>query len=301
MIWFFILILVLFCIFSLNFRLVLFNLPDVFRYGIIDTINSIRFKSSNLCPTGKLNIYVGLFGKGKTLSAVHDVVKLYKRYDGKKVYDRERKKFVTQKVRILSNVELLSVPFIRLENLKQLVDCADYSKEIDIENDTLTITIALIDEMSVQLNSREFKKNINAQLLNTILCCRHYHMSIFGTAQRFNHVDALVRQVTQNVISCDKYWRLQRQSVYDAFDYENQSDVTRVPCLYKTGFFVTDKDYNAYDTLAVVGQLVKDFEAGKMLSDAEILALQCSGNNVNVDLDSKPKRKLFRFGKKRSA
>ena len=98
------------------------------------------------------------------------------------------------------------LPYEKLVSLEQLVRCAEKNKDIDYENDTLTITIALIDEMSVQLNSREFKKNINGQLLGTILCCRHYHMNIIGTAQRFNHTDALVRQVTQDVIECDNVY-----------------------------------------------------------------------------------------------
>ena len=226
-----------------------------------------------------------MFGKGKTLSAVGRVLYLYGKYNDKLVWDRDRKKFVTQKVKILSNVDILVLPYERLVSLEQLVRCAEKNKEIDYQNDTLTITIALIDEMSVQLNSREFKKNINGQLLGTILCCRHYHMNIIGTAQRFGHTDALVRQVTQNVIECDKLWRLQRQYVYDAFTLENVSDVTKVAPLRKTGFFVTDKYYNAYDTLAVVGQLVKDWENGNMITDEEILQLQCN-QNICIDVDT---------------
>lgn len=44
---------------------------------------------------------------------------------------------------------------------------------------------SFMDELSVQMNSRSFKDNFNAYFLNTLLCCRHYHISFYGSAQRF--------------------------------------------------------------------------------------------------------------------
>lgn len=199
---------------------------------------------------------------------------------------------------MLSNVDLTGIPYEKLVSLEQLVKCAENNAEVDKLNDTLTITIALIDEMSVQLNSREFKKNINGQLLNTILCCRHYHMSIIGTAQRFGHVDALIRQVTQEVVECNKVWRLQRQYVYDAYELENTNDITKIRPLYRTGFFVHNKDYANYNTLAVVGQLVKSWETGDMLSDKEILDLQCNSSlNIEVPEEKKKKKRFSKIKK----
>lgn len=238
-----------------------------------------------------------MFGKGKTLSAVHEINDLYKRYNNKTVWCRERKKFVNQRVVILSNVKLKNIPYVKLENLGQFVQYAKDMHEYDINNDCITIVIGFIDEMGAELNSRNFKSNINASVLNTFLCCRHYHMGIIGTAQRFNHVDALIRQVTQKVIMCDKLWRLQRQYVYDAWELENATSFESVLPLYKTGFFVRNKDYNAYDTMAVVESLGKDWEAGKMFSDKEILEMQAN-NNINIDTGEKPKKGLFRRKKK---
>ena len=79
-------------------------------YGAVDLYRHIRYQRWNECQTGELVAYVGLFGKGKTLSAVHKVVQIYKRYDGKPVWDRDRKKFVTQRVKVLSNVAL-QIPY----------------------------------------------------------------------------------------------------------------------------------------------------------------------------------------------
>ena len=191
---------------------------------------------------------------------------------------------------ILSNIKL-SVPYVSLESLQQVVEAPELIRKRDFEEDTLTIILVLIDEISVQLNSRNFKTNVNAQFLNSLLCCRHYHMGFIGTAQRFSHVDALLRQVTQKVIECNKLWRLQRQYVYDAFELENCTNITNVRPLYKTGFFVTNKNYAAYDTMAVVGSLVKSWKDNDMLSDKDILELQ--GSNMNVNVEENNKRRLF--------
>ena len=296
--WLLLLCIVLLCIFSLNFRLVLFNLPYTIYYGCVDSYRSIKYKEKNLCPTGFFKIFIGLFGKGKTLSAVKEIVEdIYKKYDGKMVWCRERKKFVIQRIVILSNVKLNDIPYRNLENLGQFVDYAKKMHYYDMENDCLTVVIGFIDEMGAELNSRKFKSNINASVLNTFLCCRHYHMGIIGTAQRFNHIDALIRQVTQTVVNCDKWWRLQRQHVYDAWELENANSFDDVAPLYKTGFFVRNKHYNAYDTMAVVEQLGKDWKDGQMFDDQEILNLQ-SNNNINIDVDTKSKKRFFKRKKK---
>ena len=53
--------------------------------GVKDLYFYVRRKEYNLCDTGELVAYTGLFGKGKTLSAVHRVVSAYHQYDGKPV------------------------------------------------------------------------------------------------------------------------------------------------------------------------------------------------------------------------
>ncbi|MFQ9763232.1 MAG: hypothetical protein ACLRYE_08350 [Gemmiger formicilis] len=90
-------------------RCAVFHPLHVLYYGTLDTFGYIRRKQYNLCHTGDLDIYCGYFGSGKTLSLVHKVTGLYEHYDGKTVWCPRRKKFVTQRVLILSNVAL-SVP-----------------------------------------------------------------------------------------------------------------------------------------------------------------------------------------------
>lgn len=247
----------------------------VVHNAAVDLWQYIRHRQFDLCRTGELVAYVGLFGKGKTLSAVHKVVGMYQRYNGKRVWCLRRHKFVTQRVKVLSNVEL-SIPYEKLISLEQIVLSAERNRQFDDKMNTLTVTLVLGDEFSVQMNSRNFKSNISPLFLNTLLTCRHYHISLFYTAQRFGHVDALLRQVTSYVVSCDKVWRFQQLALYDAWEMENASDPTAIQPRQRTCWFVKDADYAAYDTLACVGNLKKSVDAGDMMSDAEILALQCN-------------------------
>lgn len=161
---------------------------------------------------------------------------------------------------------------------------------------TLTITIVCMDELSVQMNSRSFKDNINAYFLNTLMCCRHYHISFYGSAQRFQHVDKMLRDVTMNVVQCKKVWRFQFNSYYDGFQLENAQDPTLVRPLRRACWFVTDADYNAYDTLQVVDNLQKSFNENDMLTEAEILANQAAPAPVGMDAvtPSRKAKKIMR-------
>lgn len=267
-------------------------------YGCKDLYLYLRHNLKNLYPTGELVAYVGLFGKGKTLSAVHKVVTAYKKYDGKTVWCSRRKKLVTQRIKVISNVAL-TIPYEDFVSLEQIVVDAERKADYDDANDTLTITLVLGDEFSVQMNSRNFKTNIDPLFLNTILTCRHYHISLFYTAQRFQHVDALLRQVTSYVIDCDKTWRFQGNNRYVAWEMENAANPLLLTPVRRNAWFVKDSDYNAYNTLACVGNLKKDMKEGNMLSEAEILALQMNPEQVNMDGVVKPSGKYLRTQRKR--
>ena len=267
-------------------------------YGSKDLYYYFRHNLKNLYRTGELVAYVGLFGKGKTLSAVHKVVTAYKKYDGKIVWCSRRKKLVTQRIKVISNVAL-SIPYEDFVSLEQIVVDAERKEVYDDEHDTLTITLVLGDEFSVQMNSRNFKKNIDPLFLNTLLTCRHYHISLFYTAQRFQHVDALLRQVTSYVVDCDKTWRFQGNNQYVAWEMENATNPLLLTPVRRRAWFVKDKDYEAYNTLACVGNLKKDMQEGNMLSEEEILALQMNTEQVNMEGIVKPSGKYMRSQKRR--
>lgn len=258
---------------SPELRCVILNPLFIIRYVFTDLYNFWRSKSWNLCPSGELICYSGLFGKGKTLSAVREIVYLYDRYNGKKVWCPRRGKIVTQIVEVISNVKL-EVPYEDFKNLYQLVEAADTKISREDEQDALIITLVLGDEFSVQLNSRQFKSNLTADTLNSILTCRHSRMSLFYTAQRFAHVDKLLRQVTALVIDCDKVWRFIRHSYYDAWDLETAGNPHLVLPLRRKCWFVIDEDFFQYDTYARVGVLKKSLDSGQMATEQEVIANQ---------------------------
>lgn len=280
-------------------RQIVFHPLQTMVHAVKDSYYYIRHKGWNTCPVGALDIYCGYFGSGKTLSLVHKVVHLYQRYNNKPVWCSRRKKFVTQKIVILSNVDL-SIPYVKLTSLSQVVNMSKLSPAIDDEKDTLTVTIVAMDELSVQMNSRSFKDNFNAYFLNTLLCCRHYHISFFGSAQRFQHVDKLMRDVTHNVVQCKKVWRFQCWSLYDAWEMENAQNPEMIRPVKSGLWFVLDRDYNAYDTLAVVDNLQKKFEDGDILTESEILQNQAPeslpGLDVATSLSRKGKARIKRQG-----
>lgn len=290
MIWLFLAAFALAFLLSRIFREVVLHPFRCLFHAVKDFYFWIKHKGYNNCPVGALDIYCGYFGSGKTLSLVHKVVGLYEKYDGKLVWDSKRNKFVTQKICVLSNVDL-AIPHTKLTGLRQIVDMTKITPPMDEQNDTRTVTIVAMDELSVQMNSRSFKDNFNAYFLNTLLCCRHYHISFYGSAQRFQHVDKLMRDVTHTVIQCNKVWRFQLWSSYDAWEMENATNAEMIKPISSGLWFVRDKDYAAYDTLAVVDNLTKKMEEGDMLSEAEIIANMAPAAPLGLEAVSNPSRK----------
>ena len=269
--------------FSVIFRVLACHPFKAVWYLIRDIFQYFWYRKYNLYEGGQLNCYFAHFGGGKTLSVVHYVSWLFKRYNNKRVWDRGRHIFVLQKVHIISNVHLTGIPYEPLQSLSQVVACAWKNKEIDLQQKTRTVVLVLLDEASSELNSRNFKTNIDANFLNALITSRHFNMSLLYTSQKFKLVDALLRSVTQRCIWCHKVWRIMVQYVYDADELEFASDPTLVKPRVRSGFFIGNKDFSRYDTLATVEQLQKHVDAGDMLSEAEIIALR---GEINPDNDA---------------
>lgn len=263
----------LFCLHPLNSLKLL--LKDLYFY--------FKYKQYNICPSGQIKAYVGLFGKGKTLSAVYRVRQMYKRYNGLKVYDKYTKKWYTQRIIIYSNVHLKDTPYQEFKGFSDLLFVTK-SKMQDsmLKHNILPVYIFLGDEFGAELNSRSFKTNLDPLVLNTLLTCRHYRISLLYTAQRFNHVDALLRQVTSYVVCCNKVGRFMVHNSFEAFDVENAGNVKLLKPCYRGGFVIKDSDYESYSTLSCVKHLIKDVKNGNMLSSEEVL-LKNSPNTYNFE------------------
>lgn len=274
----------------------------VIYYGIRDGYLYIRRKRWNEASYGQMLCYIAessvSFGCGKTLSATDGIVSLYRQYDGKQVWCPDRKKFVTQRIHVMSNVDFLTIPFERLVSLAQFVQWSKRCWALDVQNDTLTVTYVLIDEASSQLNSRSFKSNFSAPVIEKLLTVRHFHATIILTAQRASMVDALLRSCCQQYIGCNKTWRFQSLNYYDANEIENAQSPALVQPLRRTCWFIRDKSFANYDTHACVESLLKSCEEGDMLSDEQILALRV-GAPPNMDAVVKPSKRWQRTQRKR--
>lgn len=248
------------CVINHPFLTVYYMIKDIYKY-----FRYCRWREYK--HYGYLTIFNGLFGKGKTLSSVFYARRVYQKYNGKKVYDFKEKKWKIQYIHIVSNVHITDIPYIQLQSLYDIL-------EIVKNNDGVSVWLICVDEMSTQVNSREYKTNFTTDLLNVLLTCRHYRLEIIGSSQRFNHVDALVRQVTSSAIECNKFWRILRWDIYNAWTIENTSDITKVKPLKTKTIFIQDKDFESYDTTACVENFKENVLSGKHLTDMEILEFQ---------------------------
>lgn len=270
---------------------VLLHLKDVGFWGIKDIYTFFHHKRYNECRFyGRLISICAdgsqVFGSGKTLSGVHAVRDIYNRYNGLKVWNPTKKKFVTQHVRVISNVELRDIPFTLFENEKQL---------IDIDTPEMDITLFFLDEAGAIWNSRNYKDNISHELLTNLLQSRKHKMALITTSQRFIFQDKLIREVTSEVWQARKMWRIQQLKVYDAFEMENCVNPTLLKALSTSFWFIKDKDFAAYDTNAVVDRLKKKNEEGGFVSNREIL----EGQGVREDTTLETLNRLSRKGRKR--
>ena len=287
-------IFVLLFIFVQPFRLIVFNPFKTIYYAIIDIFYYFYHLEFNKFRAGSFNAYDSysslVFGSGKTLSLVNQVLRDFEFYNNKKVYDIKSRKFVTQKVHVLSNISFTTIPYEKLVNLGQIVQLCEKYKDSD-DNIRHCIIVA-IDECQNQLHCRSFKDNISPMMLKQLTECRHFNMSIYYDSPRFKQVDALLRQCTSLNIKCRKIWRFQMQKIYEAQLLEDAPDISKIPCK-KQAFFITNKLYSAYDTFEVVDNLLKAHDRNDLLSDKEILDLQQNVESItNINVPKKLKLKL---------
>lgn len=263
---------------SVIFRLIITHPYGVIYYALLDRVNFIQRKLYNECKYGTIICYIAhkgtAFGTGKTLSATRQIVNAYKKYNGKPVYCPRRKKIVTQRIHVLSNVDFKGIPFERLESLSQFVSETDTMQDYDDRNRCLTVTYMLIDEASSQLNSRSFKSNFDAPFISRLLTSRHVRANLILTSQRSGMVDKLMRDCCNFYISCQKIWRFEILRYYDAYSIECAQEPNTVAPIHRKGFFITDNLFGNYDTFASVKALEKSCKEGDMLTEEQILNLR---------------------------
>lgn len=242
--------------------------------GAVDTYYWFKHKRYNECKFfGRIMMITAyrnrVFGSGKTLDMTMVARELYARYDGLPVWDEDEECFVTQHIHLISNVELTDVPYVPFTHVQQLTNVGQGSMDV---------TIFVFDEVGAIWNSRNYKDNINTELLKRLLQVRKNKIGILCTAQRFKFVDALLRQITGSLVCVSKTWRIIKVLEFDAVAFENCDNIDMLKPVSKSYRFVYNKDYAAYDTAAIVDDLKKT----EMISESEILAAQ---GTVTPDID----------------
>ena len=237
-------------------------LKDVYRY--------FKYKRYNNCMEyGKIRLNSAkssqVFGCGKTLSLVKIAKEVYQRYNDKEVWSETEKKFVKQKIHIISNVNLFDIPYIPWESEQQFIDI---DKMGFGEED---ITIFLLDEVGTIFNSRQFRDNISMEFLTRLLQSRKNKMALYMTSQRFQFTDKILRESCSVVTTCTKKWRIIEMCDYDAYEVENVSNLSMIRPISVTYWLAKDKDYHSYDSYQLISRLKKLNESKGLLSTEEIL------------------------------
>lgn len=273
-------------------RYVVFNLDQLLISAIVNAFNYARYKEYNYPDTiGSIDCFVAhtdkVFGCCKTLSAVVRAKRIYDRYNGKKTFDYkcQNPHWITWQVRIISNVDIKGVPVEPFQNFDQLVNLAT-------EDTDGILTVVVLDECNAVLNSRNFKSNFqNEEQIRSIVTCRHNNIYMMLVGQRFKYLDALVRNMSDNVIECVHLPILNTviHYVYSAYDLETCDNPKMIKRLDLRFNYIYQSEYKLYDTKALVGMIAKT----PSRSSAEIVAQK---GNQGTDLEAT--RHLSLKGKK---
>ena len=254
-------------------RCIIFNLHNVVFYSVKDLCEYFRYqKWKNFAEYG-IDMYVGMFGHGKTLSMTNKARRLYEQYGDSLIF--------------ISNYDLKGIPYTPLINFQQLLDLGE-----DLPEGVQGVVV-LIDEISTVLSHRNYA-SFPLELLSTLCQQRKRHIYIMCSAQRFFMVDKIWRSITTNVFDCNKFWRFQHVSRYDAWEYENAMNTQLIQRIGHRWWFVKDIDYNSYDT----SQMITKDAAADFISNEEAIVRKGLDASVNELAVAKPSRKLKKLRRK---
>ena len=108
------------------------------------------------------------------------------------------------------------------------------------------------------------------------------------SAQRFFMVDKIWRSITTHVIDCNKLWRFQHNTYFDAWEYENAMNTSLIRRLSHFWWFVKDFDYLSYDT----SQMISKTSAADFISNEESIVRKGLDSVVNEKAITKGSRKM---------
>jgi hypothetical protein len=193
-----------------------------------DLFISIKNRNNRKIHLYGINLYVGLYGQGKTISMVDYLQRMRKRYG--------------------SNIKIATNFYYNDEDFR-INTWHDLLPEYD------TPVIFAYDEIQNDFNSRDYK-NFPTELLTLLTQNRKGNgKQIIATAQRYTRVDKVFRELTSVIIECNcLFGRLVSNKYYDWFDYEQLINAigldkkTKVKKKRTYRFIQYEKHRNAYDS-----------------------------------------------------
>ena len=151
--------------------MIISNLHRVSYYLVKDGALQVKNREWSKFSYYGIDMFVAMFGKGKTLSMTHRARRIYEQYG--------------KKVRVFSNYHLEGIPYIPLHNFQQLVDLGTTEEEREYVG-----TIVLLDEVSTVLSHRNFS-SFPLEMLSMLCQQRKRRIYIMCSAQRFFMVDKI--------------------------------------------------------------------------------------------------------------
>ncbi|SFR97185.1 zonular occludens toxin domain-containing protein [Anaeromicropila populeti] len=215
-------------LFTLLFCVIGNIIPIVF-YSFKDVVKAIKEREWRKFKKKGIDVELGYFGKGKTLTAVWKTYKIWKKYKGN--------------VEIVSNIPL-NFPYTPFSDWGQLTSA--HMKDMDDYHGT----VFLLDEGSELFDSRDFK-TFPKEIIASITQCRKSNIYFLITFPEWNDVDVKIRRYVRNAYLCRKLWRFQWEVSYNAKELERKQGDIEIcePKKFMTSCrFVLDRNRNLYNT-----------------------------------------------------
>lgn len=196
-------------------------------------------KGLTLPPYG-IRMYVGLPGTGKTVSMVEYLMRLRFMYPKIKIYTNFGFKY--------QDGEITSIDDFAVINSEDGV-------------------VFAVDELQLSFQSRKFN-SFPSEMIFLLTQNRKFKKHFVCTAQLFEHVDKIFRDLTNTVVQC-KNWgsRWFFQKAYTTLDYRVKinPEGEKVPfSLWKYSFIATDFLFYSYDTYKIVDSFNRERKADEV-------------------------------------
>lgn len=212
-------------------------------------------------PTGT-QVYCGVQGSGKTISAVKHLLDLKKRYPKAIVVSNLNLHYLTPKSfkgreELQEQVSQLvpTMEYIRFTNMDELALCLT-----NVNNGFFGV-IYLVDEIHTYFNALD-SKNIPMYVFTEISQQRKQRKLIIGTSQLFLRMAKPFREQCDNLIICDTYMGIiTTQKAYDGMTLTQDYDGSLSGKMKRRGWFFHNRIIrNAFDTFQKVVSGAEQYE-----------------------------------------